>query len=139
MECARTEWAFQMLLPVTLTQEAVCRYIRQGNEPVGRREAQPRQRSNHATGGARRSTAEQRTDVHGHCLLPFCTERTGSTAAWPIRSRPPCLGDEFLFHLIISHGCIRDWNPFVFELDLGLAGGGDAFHAERKCESEMLW
>ncbi|KAL7963262.1 hypothetical protein V8C34DRAFT_267683 [Trichoderma compactum] len=21
--------------------------------------------------------AEQRTDVHGHCLLPFCTERMG--------------------------------------------------------------
>ncbi|KAL6829919.1 hypothetical protein V8C40DRAFT_238802 [Trichoderma camerunense] len=81
--------------------------------------------------------AEQRTDVHGHCLLPFCTERMGSTAAWPIRSRPPCFGDEFLFYLIT--GCIRDWNPFVFELDLGFGGrGGDAFHAERKCESEIL-
>ncbi|KAL7804319.1 hypothetical protein V8C43DRAFT_267566 [Trichoderma afarasin] len=122
-----------MLLPVTLTQEPVCRYIRQGNEPVGRREAQPRQRRPSCHG---RSMAEQRTDVHGHCLLPFCTERMGSTAAWPIRSRPPCLGDEFLFHLITA--ALEDWNPFVFELDLGLAGGGDAFHAERKCESEML-
>ncbi|KAL6795248.1 hypothetical protein J3E68DRAFT_403723 [Trichoderma sp. SZMC 28012] len=73
MECARTELAFQMLLPVTLTQEAVCRYIRQGNEPVGRREAQPRQRSHHATGGAWRSN--ERTCTAIVCFLFVQNER----------------------------------------------------------------
>ncbi|KAL7950275.1 hypothetical protein V8C42DRAFT_310036 [Trichoderma barbatum] len=74
--------------------------------------------------------AEQRTDVHGHCLLPFCTERMGSTAAWPIRSQPPCLGDEFLFHLITVALETRTCSSFGFRV----GGSGDAFHAKRECE-----